>query len=74
MDRWPPRNLNSQRDEHQKRRGGHLGGSAVEGLRLPWAQSVIPESRMEAYIGLPAGSLLLPLPVSLPLFLLSLNE
>ena len=44
---------------------GHLGGSVVE--HLPLAQGVIPGSGMEAYVGLPAWSLLLPLPVSLPL-------
>ena len=44
---------------------GRLGGSAVE--CLPSAQGVIPGSCDESLIGLPAGSLLLPLPVSLPL-------
>ena len=39
--------------------------------RLPSAQGVILESGIESHIGLPAGSLLLPLPVSLP-FSLSL--
>ena len=43
---------------------GCLGGSAVE--RLPLAKGVIPGSGMEACIGFPAGSLLLPLPVTLP--------
>ena len=33
--------------------GGCLGGSAVE--RLPSAQGVIPGSRIEFHIGLPAG-------------------
>ena len=40
---------------------GHLGDSVVE--HPPSAQAVIPESR----IRLTVGSLLLPLPVSLPL-------
>ena len=44
---------------------GHLGGSAVEDL--PLAQGMIPGSGIESHIGLPAGSLLLPLPMSLPL-------
>ena len=44
---------------------GHLGGSAVE--YLPLAQGVILRSRIESHIGLLAGSLLLPLAVSLPL-------
>ena len=43
---------------------GHLGGSVVERLLL--AQGVIPGSRIESRIGLPAWTLLLPLPVSLP--------
>ena len=34
---------------------------------LPWAQGVIPGSWDPVCIGLPAWSLLLPLPVSLPL-------
>ena len=44
---------------------GHLGGSGVE--HLPLAQGVIPGSRVESCIGIPAGSLLLPLSMSLPL-------
>ena len=44
---------------------GHLGGSAVE--HLPLAQGVTPGSLIESRIGIPAGNLLLPLPVSLPL-------
>ena len=44
---------------------GRLGGSVVE--RLPLAQGMIPGSRIESHIGLLAGSLLLPRPVSLPL-------
>ena len=46
---------------------GHLGGSMVERLLL--AQVVIPSPRIESRIGLPAWSLLRPLPVSLPLSL-----
>ena len=44
---------------------GCLGGSAVE--PLPLAQGMIPGSRIQSHIGLPAWSLLLPLPMSLPL-------
>ena len=44
---------------------GYLGGSAVE--QLPLAQVMTPGSSPP--IKLPAGSLLLPLPVSLPLSL-----
>ena len=44
---------------------GRLGGSAVE--RLPLAQGMIQGSRIESHIRLPTGSLLLPLPMSLPL-------
>ena len=46
---------------------GCLGGSAVE--HLPLAQGVIPGSRIESRIRLPAWSLLLLLPVSLLLSL-----
>ena len=42
---------------------GHLGGSMVE--RLPSAQGVNLGPGIESHIGLPAGSLLLPLPGSL---------
>ena len=42
-----------------------LGSSVVE--HLPSAQGVILETRIESHIGLPAWSLLLPLPVSLSL-------
>ena len=52
--------------------GGNLGGPAVEHLAL--AQGVIPGSRMESHVGLPAYSLLLPLPVSLPLSLSLMNK
>ena len=48
-------------------RWGHLWGSVVE--HLPSTQGVTRGSGIESRIGLPAGSLLLPLPVSLPLFL-----
>ena len=47
--------------------GGSLGGSAVS--RLPLAQGTILESGIESRVKLPAWSLLLPLPVSLPLSL-----
>ena len=46
---------------------GRLGGSAVE--RVPLAQGMTPGSWDRVPHGLPAGSLLLPLPVSLPLSL-----
>ena len=45
---------------------GRLGGSAIE--RLPSAQGVIPGSMIKSHIGLLVGSLFLPLPVFLPLF------
>ena len=44
---------------------GRLGGPVVK--RLPLAQGMILGSGIESHIGLPAGSLLLPLPVSLSL-------
>ena len=46
---------------------GHLHGSEVE--CLPSAQGMITGLGMEFHIGLPMGSLLRPLPMSLPLFL-----
>ena len=46
-------------------RAGHLGGSAVG--HLPWAQVMILGFQIESRIGFPVGSLLLPLPMSLPL-------
>ena len=49
------------------RTGGSPGGSAVE--HLPLAQGVTPGPGIESHVRLPAWSLLLPLPVSLPLFL-----
>ena len=42
----------------------NLGGPAVERLLL--AQGLIPESGIGSHIRLPAGSLLLPQPMSLP--------
>ena len=45
----------------------HLGGSAAE--RLPLAQVMIPGLGIKSHIELPVRSLLLPLPVSLPLSL-----
>ena len=47
---------------------GCLGGSVVE--HLPLAQGVFPGLGIESHVGLPARSLLLPLPMSLPLSLL----
>ena len=44
---------------------GCLSGSEVEWL--PFAQGVILESTIKSHIGLRAWSLLLPLPMSLPL-------
>ena len=47
---------------------GCLGGSVVK--HLPSAQVMIPRSPgIKSHIGLPKGSLLLPLPMSLPLSL-----
>ena len=46
---------------------GNLGGSVVE--HLPLAQGVILGLGIKSHVGLPAWSLLLPLPVSLPVFL-----
>ena len=51
---------------------GRLGGSAVE--HLPLAQGVIPDPGIGSHIGLPAWSLLLSLPVSLPLSLSLMNK
>ena len=51
---------------------GRMGGSAAE--HLPLAQGVILGSRIKSRIGLPAWSLLLPLPVSLPLSLCVSHE
>ena len=44
---------------------GHLGGSVVG--HLPLAQVVIQGPGIEFHFKFPTGSLLLPLPVSLPL-------
>ena len=51
---------------------GYLGGSAVR--RLPLAQGMIPGSGIESRIRLPARSLLLPLPMSLLLYLCVSHE
>ena len=45
---------------------GHLGGSVVE--HLPSAEGMIWGPGIESHTGLPARSLLLSLPMSLPLF------
>ena len=50
---------------------GPLGGSAID--PLPLAQGVL-ESRVESRIGIPAWSLLLPLPMSLLLYLCVSHE
>ena len=57
---------------HKTTDRGSLGGSAVQHLSL--AQDVILESRTESRVGLPAWSLLLPPPVSLPLSLSVYHE
>ena len=51
---------------------GCLGGSAV--VHLPLAQGMILGSRIESRIRLPVWSLLLPLPMSLPLSLSHMNK
>ena len=51
---------------------GHQGGSVVE--RLPLAHFMILASGIKSHIGLPTGSLLLPLPVSLPLSVSLVNN
>ena len=51
---------------------GRLGGSAVE--CLPSAQDVILGPGIQSPTGLPAGSLLLPLSVSLPLCVSLMNK
>ena len=56
--------LNNEKSNKSTRRG-HLGGSVVE--HLPLAQVVILGSRDRVPHQAPCGSLLLPLPVSLPL-------
>ena len=66
--------LSGQRtaEEIKRKTSGHLGGSVVE--HLPSAQGVIPGSEIESHIGLLAGSLLLPLPMSLPLCVSLMNK
>ena len=56
----------------KKTSGGQLGGSMVE--HLPLAQVMIPGPGMESRIKFPAGILLLPLPMSLPLSLCDSHE
>ena len=51
---------------------GHLGGSVVE--RLLSTQVVIQGPGIESHVRFPAWSLLLPLPVSLPLSLSLMNK
>ena len=53
-------------------REGCLGGSVVESL--PLAQGLIPGQGIESRIQLPTRSLLLPLPMSLPLFVSLMNK
>ena len=65
------KDLNVKQDSIKILEEGHLGSSAVE--RLPSAQGMIPGSGIESRIGLPARSLLLPLPGSLPLSLSLMN-
>ena len=52
--------------------GGCLGVLAVEDL--PLAQGLIPGFGIESHIGLPVRSLLLPLPMSLPLCVSLVNK
>ena len=54
------------------RHWGRLGGSVVE--HLPLAQVMIPGFWDAVIIWLPAGSLLLPLPMSLPLSMSPMNK
>ena len=56
----------------QKKGEVRLGGSAVE--HLPSAQGVILGSGIKSHIGLPVRSLLLPLPMSLPLSVSLMNK
>ena len=51
--------------QQKNKREGHLGGSVVQ--HLPSAQVMILGPGMKSCIRLPGGSLLLPLPKSLPL-------
>ena len=56
----------------KRQKPGHLGGSVVE--HLPLAQVVIPGPGIKSHFGLPVGklpSLFLPLPMSLPLSVVS---
>ena len=57
-------NYNPKQDRGQQ---GCLGGSVAE--RLPSVQGVIPDFGIESHIRVPVRSLILPLPVSLPLSL-----
>ena len=56
----------------ENKRLGHLGGSVVE--HLPLAQVIILGPGIESLIRLPAGSLLLPLPMCLPLCVSLMNK
>ena len=51
---------------------GHLGGSAVE--HLPSAQGMILGSGINSHVGFPVRSLLLPLPMSLPVSVSLMNK
>ena len=51
---------------------GHLGGSVIE--YRPLTQGLIPGPEIESHIGLPAGSLLLPLPLCLCLSVSFMNK
>ena len=59
------RTLHGESQDKNLKIMGRLGGPVVE--RLPLVQGAIQGPGIESCIGLPAGSLLLPLPVSLPL-------
>ena len=64
--------VNSDIPSKMKYKGESLGGSAVQ--YLPLAQGMILESWDESHVRLPAWSLLLSLPVSLPLSLCLMNK
>ena len=71
IEMWKSEKISVSSQRHGLQCASHqgcLGGSVVE--HLPLAQGVIPGSLM----GLPTGSLLLPLPMSLPLFVSLMNK
>ena len=56
----------------KKKQGGSLGVSAAG--HLPSAQGMIPSLGIESHIGLPEGSLFLPVSISLPLSVSLMNK